>query len=256
MLTTADFYTCPDGTAIQINKCVNGVKVPVVPTPTCPVAPPECVLTDLDFYTCPDGTAIQINECVNGVKVPTGQTCPVVPPECVLTDLDFYTCPDGTTIQINECRNGMKVPTGATCPEPGVAPPAPAPPAPTPELRRKTVHITTPTITRVGKKISIVAFVYCGKEKSGGEKAWVTIDGGLLTTTHTRDGKVTVSWTPVKAGLYTICVTVPESSLCPASASACTYLRVVSELSPPEIEAAEEEFEKSKERIGEILERI
>jgi hypothetical protein len=121
---------------------------------------------------------------------------------------------------------------------------------------RKTVHITTPRITRVGKKTDIVAFVYYNGEKSSGEPAIVTIDGKTQTTTHTRDGKVTVSWMTVNAGLYNICVTVPGSSLCPISASACTYLRVVSELSPPEIEAAEEEFEKSKERIGEALERI
>jgi len=40
VLTDADFFTCPDGTVIQINECVNGVKVPIVPTPTCPPAPP------------------------------------------------------------------------------------------------------------------------------------------------------------------------------------------------------------------------
>ena len=158
-------------------------------------------------------------------------------PECVLTAADYFTCLDGTRIQLNKCVNGVKVPTGETCP------------TPTPALMRKTVHITTPSITRVGKKTDIVAFVYSDGEKSSGEEAHVTIDGRTLTTTRTRDGKVTASWNPVKPWLYTICVTV-------APASACTYLRVVSELSPPEIEAAEEEFEKSKERIGKVMERI
>lgn len=40
-ITDADFFTCPDGTVIQLNECVEGVKVPIVPTPTCPpVVPP------------------------------------------------------------------------------------------------------------------------------------------------------------------------------------------------------------------------
>jgi len=104
VITDADFFTCPDGTVIQINECVNGVKVPIVPTPTCPVVPPECVITDADFFTCPDGTVIQLLECVNGVKVPIVPipTCPVAPPECVITEFDFYTCPDGTVIQLKE----------------------------------------------------------------------------------------------------------------------------------------------------------
>jgi len=42
VLTPADYFTCPDGTEIQLNECVNGVKVPIIPMPTCPPpAPPS-----------------------------------------------------------------------------------------------------------------------------------------------------------------------------------------------------------------------
>ncbi len=295
VLTAADYFTCPDGTVIQLNECLNGVKVPT--GTICPVTPPgpvECVLTAADYFTCPDGTVIQLNECLNGVKVPTGTICPVTPPgpvecvltnldymmcpdgsiiqlnecvtgvkvpitpipscyeqpvpepepdiECTLTNADYFTCPDGTVIQLNECVNGVKVPTGATCP-----------PA---EIREKTVYVTTPMVTRVGKRISVVAFVRCGTDKSGGEPAWVTANGELITTTNTSNGEVAVSWTPIVAGLYSICVTVPASGQCGTGASSCTYVRVVSELSPDEIAAAEEEFERIKEQIGEVMERI
>jgi hypothetical protein len=111
-------------------------------------------------------------------------------------------------------------------------------------------------VNRVGRKIDIVAKVYCNTEPSGGEAAWVTVGGRLLTTTHTRDGEVKTSWTPVEPGIYNICVTVPESSICNAAASSCTTIQVVRKLSPPEIKAAEEEFERAKERIGEIMERM
>ncbi len=90
VLDATDYYTCPDGTVLQINECVNNVKVPIVPTPTCPEIPPECVLDATDFYTCPDGTVLQLNECVNNVKVPIVPipTCPE--PEaivCIITNV-------------------------------------------------------------------------------------------------------------------------------------------------------------------------
>ncbi len=207
--------------------------------------PPVCVLTAADYFTCPDGAVIQLNECVNGVKMPTGATCPPpdVTPECVLTAADYFTCPDGTVIPLYECdADGNKVSTGRTCPPV--------------DIREKTVYVTTPMVTRAGTRVSIVAFVRCGTEKSSGEEATVTANGVIITTTHTRSGKVDVSWIPVDAGLYTICVDVPASSLCGEGASSCTYLRVVSELSPPEIAAAEEEFNTAKDRIGEMMERI
>lgn len=255
VLMEADYFRCPDGTRIQINECMNGMKVPT--GATCQITPPAappCVLTAADYFTCPDGAVIQINECVNGMKVPTGVTChaappPVTPPPgtigCVITAADYFTCPDGSVIQINECVNDMKVPTGSVCPT-----------APTSERQTKTVNVTTPMLIRVGQKVKIAGLVFCGTKRVGGEKAWISINGELLTTANTRDGAVNVSWNPTRPGLYNICITVPESSVCNASASACMTVQVVRELSTPEIEAAEEEFLRSKERIGELMERI
>ena len=157
-----------------------------------------------------------------------------------------FTCPDGSVIQLLKCVDGVWVDSGQKCPE--APPPGPA--------ARKSVYTTTPLLTRVGKRVPIVGLVFCGTEKVGGEKAWISINGELLTTANTRNGTVTAEWTPVVPGLYTICVTVPESSACNAYGSACTMMQVVAELSKEEIKAAEEEFERAKERIGEIMERI
>ena len=148
------------------------------------------------------------------------------------------------TTGICNTATGVITPTGNVCPT------APAP------AGTKRVFTTTPLLSRVGKRVQIVGLVYCGTEKVGGEKAWISIDGELLTTTNTRNGKVTAEWTPVVSGLYTICVTVPASSACNAYGSACTMMQVVSEMSKEEIEAAEKEFENAKDRIGEFMERI
>jgi hypothetical protein len=284
VLTNLDYILCPDGSTIQINECVNGVKVPIIPTPTCPQPPgpgPTCTLTDADYFTCPDGTVIQLNECVNGVKMPTGATCPTLPgpgptctegamkdlfvcpdgtklylkkcvngvwvdtgescphkPEC--TGSEYFTCPDNTRIELYKCVNGKRVATGRTCPVPPPPPP----------------HVLAPLLTRVGKKITITGMVYCGTKKVGGEKAWITINGELLTTMHTSNGKLTATWTPVVPGLYSICATVPGSSVCNAAAASCITIQVVAQLTAPEIAAAEQEFEAAKERIGQIMERI
>jgi hypothetical protein len=199
-------------------------------------------------FTCPDGTVITTEICntATGVLTPTGNVCPP-PIGCAEgTVKDPFTCPDDSRIYLKKCVTGVWVDSGQKCPK--VTPPGPA--------ARKSVYTTTPLLTRVGKRIQIVGLVFCGTEKVGGEKAWISINGELLTTANTRDGMVTVEWTPVVPGLYTICVTVPASSACNAYGSACTMMQVVAELSKEEIEAAEEEFEKAKERIGEIMERI
>jgi len=199
-------------------------------------------------FTCPDGTVITTGICntATGVITPTGNVCPVPPAVCFEGAVrDLFTCPDGSRIYLKKCVDGMWVDSGQKCPE--VTPPP---------AGVKSVFTTAPLLARVGKKIQIVGLVFCGKEKVGGEKAWISINGELLTTKNTRNGEATAEWTPVVPGLYTICITVPATSACNASASSCTMMQVVSELSKEEIAAAEEEFERAKERIGEIMERI
>jgi hypothetical protein len=87
VLDATDYYTCPDGTVLQLNECVNGVKVPIYPQPTCPEVPPECALDATDFYTCPDGTVLQLNECVNGDKVPIDPTPTCPEPEAIVCNI-------------------------------------------------------------------------------------------------------------------------------------------------------------------------
>jgi hypothetical protein len=202
-------------------------------------------------HTCPDGTVITQATCdlATGVLYPTGVTCLPTPPGPSCTADVTHTCADGTVITLQRCINGVLIPTGATCP---TTPPGPGP-RPT---GMKSVFTTTPLLSRVGKRVQIVGLVFCGTSKVGGEKAWISINGELLTTANTRNGEVTAEWTPVVPGLYTICITVPASSACNASANGCTMMQVVSELSQEEIKAAEEEFEKAKERIGEEMERV
>ncbi len=246
LLTAADFFTCPDGTVIQLNKCVNGFKVSTGETcqgaPPEPPEPPGPTCTEgavKDLFVCPDGTRLYLKKCENGIWVDTGESCPETP-EC--TESEYFTCPDGTTIELYSCVEGKRVATEAKCP--------------VVEIDTKMVYVVAPLLARVGKKTKIVGISYCGVTKVGGEKAWITINGQLLTTTTTRAGELKANWTPVVPGLYTICVTVPESSACNAAASSCTMMQVVEELSVEEIKAAEEEFENAKEWIGQIMERI
>ncbi len=202
-------------------------------------------------HPCPDGTVITQATCdlATGVLHPTGETCLPTPPGPSCTADVTHTCADGNVITLQKCTNGVLIPTGATC--------TPTPPGPGPRpTGTKSVFTTTPLLSRVGKRIQIVGLVFCGTSKVGGEKAWISINGELLTTANTRNGEVMAEWSPIVPGLYTICITVPASSACNASANGCTMMQVVSELSQEEIEAAEEEFEKAKERIGEIMERI
>jgi hypothetical protein len=257
VLTEFDLFTCPDGTVIQINECVNGVKVPVVPTPTCPVAPPVCVLTDADFFTCPDGTVIQINECVNGVKVPVvpTPTCPVAPPVCVLTDADFFTCPDGTVIQINECVNGVKVPVvpTPTCP---VAPPVPAPPVPT--VGRAMV-MAIPNIVPEGRTVDIVVQALCAGVESDGEDATLLVDDVAVMTRPTKAGEVSFRWVATGIGTRMVCVSIPASEICPYPGAVCRSVKVVTYLpevkEQVELEQSEYETELAKLRKIRELER-
>jgi len=230
VLTEADFFTCPDGTVIQINECVNGVKVPT--GETCPIPPvPECVLTEFDFFTCPDGTVIQINECVNGVKVPTGQTCPVAPPVCVLTEFDFFTCPDGTVIQINECVNGVKVPIipPPTCP-PVVPPVEPPPVVP----QQWYVLIAAPDLVYAGRDVTITAMALCAGVESTGDPATLKIDGVAVETKYTAAGEVSFTWLAEGVGDHIVCVELPAKEACPLPGGACKSIRVVTYL--PEVE--------------------
>ena len=287
VLTADDYITC-DGVPIPIRMCLpDGSKVDIVPTPTCPEGPaPPCVLTADDFLACPDGSVIQINECVNNVKVPTGATCDVTPPpepepECVDgARQGLYLCSDGKTIVADiVCVNGVWVP-GPTCPDTpqctsdqvihcqdgstvtvtkcvnGLWVPVEGAKCPEPEPDTKMVYVIAPLLSRVGKKVKIVGISYCGVTKVGGEKAWVTVNGKLLTTTTTRAGELKATWTPIVPGLYTICVSIPESSSCKSSASSCTVMQVVEELTADEIAASEAEFESAKEWIGQVMERI
>jgi hypothetical protein len=236
--------TCDDGSVVTTHLCIGGKSYPT--GNVCPPTPGGC--TKDTTFTCPDGTVITTEICntATGVLTPTGNVCPP-PIGCAEeTVKDPFTCPDGSRIYLKKCVTGVWVDSGQKCPE--APPPGPA--------ARKSVYTTTPLLTRVGKRVPIVGLVFCGTEKVGGEKAWISINGELLTTANTRNGTVTAEWTPVVPGLYTICVTVPESSACNAYGSACTMMQVVAELSKEEIKAAEEEFERAKERIGEIMERI
>ncbi len=220
-----------------------------IPTPTPKPEPepepdPDLKCTVNTVETCDDGSEVTTHLCIGGRLYPTWNVCPTPSEGCKDGWVrDPHICDDGSRIYLEKCVSGVWVDSGQKCPD-------------TRPAARKSVYTTTPLLARVGKRIQIVGLVYCGTEKVGGEKARISINGELLTTANTRNGVVVAEWTPVVAGLYTICVTVPASSACNAYASGCTMMQVVDELSKEEIEAAEEEFKNAKDRIGELMERI
>ena len=78
---TADkVVTCPDGTTVKTDLCVNGkyvstgLKCQPVPPP-----PPECTSGDFVTQQCANGSRITIKKCVNGKWVATNEKCAETP---------------------------------------------------------------------------------------------------------------------------------------------------------------------------------
>jgi hypothetical protein len=187
-LTDADYFTCPDGTKIQLNECVNGVKVPIIPIPTCPPpAPPPVPVAPAPPKLCTEGET----------------RSPI-------------TCWDGSQINAEICTKDefggtAWLPSGEACPMRAIT---------------RVMDMAIPAIMYEGQVVDIVVQVFCGAAASSNEPTTLQVDSVAVQTKNTLAGNVTFRWTAKGVGMHKVCAVIPINPNCAVPGTTCKTITV------------------------------